>query len=438
MPSRRCWNPSGANTAPAIALAAAWLSRGGDDPVLVVLPADHVIRDRPAFHDALRRAVEAAEAGALVTFGIRPTAPETGYGYIQAVTDGTAVAPVQRFTEKPDLATAEGFLAAGNYWWNSGMFVWRASSILAEVERHLPEVHAVLQRIRGDWDASETADPQPAVEAHFAAMPSISIDYGVLERSDRVRLVPCDIGWSDVGSWDAVHDLAELDDRGNALHGNALAIDCDNTLLHGNGRLVAAVGVRDLCVVETADAILIAPRGQTQRVREVVDELSRRDASECRLHRTVQRPWGSYTVLEESPGYKMKRIAVSPGASLSLQRHQHRSEHWIVVSGTATVTRGEEVFTVAPNESTYISITLFRMASFSLVASAMTAATVPPKAWAIRLVFMRETLMLPSLASYTDTRQGIIEVTTLARSSDRILPAWCGWQSSSTATRSTV
>ncbi|TVP77517.1 mannose-1-phosphate guanylyltransferase/mannose-6-phosphate isomerase, partial [Thioalkalivibrio sp.] len=348
--------PVGRNTAPAIALAAAWLSRGGDDPMLVVLPADHVIRDRPAFHDALRRAVEAAEEGALVTFGIRPTAPETGYGYIQAVTDGTAVAPVQRFTEKPDLATAEGFLAEGNYWWNSGMFVWRASSILAEVERHLPEVHEVLQRIRRDWDASATADPQPAVEAHFAQMPSISIDYGVLERSDRVRLVPCDIGWSDVGSWDAVHDLAEQDDRGNALQGNALAIDCDNTLLHGNGRLVAAVGVRDLCVVETADAILIAPRGQTQRVREVVDELTRRDASECRLHRTVQRPWGSYTVLEESPGYKMKRIAVSPGASLSLQRHQHRSEHWIVVAGTATVTRGDDVFTVAPNESTYIPI----------------------------------------------------------------------------------
>lgn len=348
--------PVGRNTAPAIALAAAWLSRGPDDPVLVVLPADHVIRDQPAFHEALRRAIAAAEDGALVTFGIRPTGPETGYGYIQAATDGSAVVPVQRFTEKPDQATAERFLAEGDYWWNSGMFVWRTSSILAEVEHHLPEVHEVLQRIRGDWDAPGMVDPQPAVEAHFASMPSISIDYGVLERSDRVRLVPCDIGWSDVGSWDAVHDLAEQDARGNAVQGNVLAVDCDNMLLHGSTRLVAAVGVRDLCVVETADAILVAPRGQTQRVREVVDELSRRNASECLLHRTVQRPWGSYTVLEESPGYKMKRISVVPGASLSLQRHQHRSEHWVVVSGTATVTRGEEVFTVARNESTYIPI----------------------------------------------------------------------------------
>lgn len=348
--------PVGRNTAPAIALAAAWLSRNGDDPVLVVLPADHVIRDEPAFHEALGRAIAAAEGGALVTFGIRPTRPETGYGYIRALTDGSAVVPVEGFTEKPDQTTAERFLAEGGYWWNSGMFVWKASSILQEVERHLPELYAVLQRIRAEWSQTGDDDPQPAVEAYFPAMPSISIDYGVLERSDRVRLVPCDIGWSDVGSWDAVHDLAAQDARGNALHGHALAIDCENTLLHGDRRLVAAVGVRDLCVVETPDAILIAPRGQTQRVREVVDELSRRDAAECRLHLTVQRPWGSYTVLEESPGYKMKRIAVTPGASLSLQRHQHRSEHWIVVSGTATVTRGDDVFTVAPNESTYIPI----------------------------------------------------------------------------------
>jgi len=354
---RTLLEPAGRNTAPAIAVAAAWLSRGGEDPVLVVLPADHVIRDRPAFHEALRRAIAAAEEGALVTFGIRPTRPETGYGYIRSVADGRVAAPVERFTEKPDPATAERFLSEGNYWWNSGMFVWRASSILSEIERYLPEVQEVLQRIRDEWErGGEAVDPQPAIEAHFGAMPSISIDYGVLEHSDRVKLVPCDIGWSDVGSWDAVHEIAAKDERGNALQGNVLAIDCDNNLIHGNGRLVAAVGVRDLCVVETADAILIAPRGQTQRVREVVDELTRRDAAECRLNRTVQRPWGSYTVLEESPGYKMKRITVAPGASLSLQRHQHRSEHWVVVSGTATVTRGAEVLTVARNESTYIPI----------------------------------------------------------------------------------
>lgn len=349
--------PVGRNTAPAIALAAAWLSRNGDDPMLLVLPADHVIQDRSAFHEALQRAVASAETGALVTFGIRPTRPETGYGYIRAVTDGSTVVPVERFTEKPDLATAEQFLAEGDYWWNSGMFVWKASSILAAVADHLPEVYEILERIRADWAlAPGSTDPQPAVEAHFAAMPSISIDYGVLERAEQVRLVPCDIGWSDVGSWDAVHELGAKDARENVLQGNVVAIDCDNTLIQGNGRLIAAVGVRDLCVVETADAILVAPRDQTQRVRELVDELSLRDAPECRLHRTVQRPWGSYTVLEESAAYKMKRISVAPGASLSLQRHQHRSEHWIVVSGTATVTRGDEVFTVPPNESTFIPI----------------------------------------------------------------------------------
>ncbi|AHE96989.1 mannose-1-phosphate guanylyltransferase/mannose-6-phosphate isomerase [Thioalkalivibrio paradoxus] len=356
-PFRTLLEPVGRNTAPAIALAAAWLSRKGDDPVMVVLPADHVIRDLPAFHAALRQAIAAAEQGALITFGIRPTHPETGYGYIRAVTDGRTDAPVERFTEKPDVATAEAFLADGHYWWNSGMFVWRASTILDEIQRHLPDLYEVLERIRAEWRREpERDDPQPAIEALFHEMPSISIDYGVLERSENVRLVPCDIGWSDVGSWDAVHDLAEHDTRGNAAQGNVLAIDCDNTLIHAGKRLVAAAGVRDLCVVETADAVLVVPRGETQRVRDLVDELNRRDAAESRLHLTVQRPWGSYTVLEESPAYKMKRITVAPGASLSLQRHQHRSEHWIVVSGTATVTRGDELFTVTRNESTYIPI----------------------------------------------------------------------------------
>lgn len=349
--------PVGRNTAPAIALAAAWLSRDGSDPLMVVLPADHVIRDRTAFHAALQQALQQAESGGLVTFGIRPSRAETGYGYIETASADAAVLPVVRFTEKPDAATAQQFVDAGRYWWNSGMFVWRASVFLSELAVHVPEAHQVLTTLQGQWNAAGTeVDAQAAIDTYFAQMPSISVDYGILEKSDKVWLVPCDIGWSDVGSWDAVHEVADQDARGNALQGHVLALDCDNTLIHSNSRLVAAVGVQDLCIVETADAVMVAPRGQTQRVREIVTELEQREASEHRLHRTVQRPWGSYTVLEDAPGYKMKRITVAPGASLSLQRHQHRSEHWIVVSGTATVTCGEEVMTVTRNESTYIPI----------------------------------------------------------------------------------
>ncbi len=345
--------PAGRNTAPAIALAAAWLQRSGDDPIMVVLPADHVIRNITAFQAALRTAVRAAEEGHLVTFGITPLRAETGFGYIRAGGSGS-VRSVERFTEKPDQQTAKSFLSDGNYYWNSGMFVWRASDFLAETARLLPDVHAVITRIRDDWAAGVPAEE--AISRHFAAMPDISVDYGVLEKSDRVALVPCDIGWSDVGSWDAVHEIADKDDNGNAIQGNAIALDCRDSLIHANKRLTAAIGLDDICVVETADAVLVVPRGQTQRVREVVDALRDRDAQEHRLHLTVQRPWGSYTVLEEQTGFKMKRISVAPGSRLSLQRHQHRSEHWVVVSGTATVTRDEETFTVSKNESTFIPI----------------------------------------------------------------------------------
>lgn len=351
--------PVGRNTAPAIALAAAWLQQqeraaGRDmDPVMVVLPADHVIRDPEAFRSALSQAVAAAELGHLVTFGITPDRPDTGFGYIKA---GGNEAPllVERFTEKPDVATAEQFLADGGYYWNAGIFVWRTSAILDEVRHHLPEVAGVLDQIVSECGSE--APSQAVLERHFPNMPDISIDYGVLEKSANVALVPCNVGWSDVGSWDAVHEIAQHDVDGNALQGEIIAIDCQNSLIHGNDRLVAAVGVRDLCVVETADAVLIAPRGQTQRVREVVETLKSRNGTEHILHRTVQRPWGSYTVLEEHDGYKMKRITVHQGASLSLQRHQHRSEHWIVVAGTATVIRDEEELTVSKNESTYIPI----------------------------------------------------------------------------------
>ncbi len=347
--------PCGRNTAPAIALAAALLMRDGDDPCMLVLPADHLIADIPAFHQGLEQAVKAAEDGSLVTFGIVPEHPDTGFGYIQAdMTQQAEAYGVQRFTEKPDLATARSFLEQGGYFWNSGMFVWKASVILDEIQRLCPEIAAVLASMQKAWEAE---DWQEVVRYQFQDMPSISIDYAVLEASERVKVVPVLMGWSDVGSWDAVFDISAKDDGNNAVSGRVMAIDCTNSLLRSESRLIAAVGLDDVIAVETPDAILLCPRGQSQRVREVVDRLKLEGDGAYREHLTVKRPWGSYTVLENlATGFKLKRIEVREGASLSLQSHQHRSEHWIVVSGTATVTRDDEILTVTKNESTYIPI----------------------------------------------------------------------------------
>jgi mannose-1-phosphate guanylyltransferase / mannose-6-phosphate isomerase len=355
-PYHQILEPVGRNTAPAIALAAALLmEQTEDDPVMVVLPADHVIRRPDAFRACLSDAIASAQDGRLVTFGISPTHPDTGFGYIEAESSGEKVRPVKRFTEKPDAATAEGFLRQGNYFWNSGMFVWRASVILDEIRHWVPEIDQVLAGMRAAWGAGEPW--QEVVRHNFALMPNISIDYAVLERSDKVSLIPCDIGWSDVGSWDAVYDVSPQDADGNVLAGDVIAIDCGHSLLRSKERLLAAIGLEDVIVVETSDAILLARRGDSQRVREIVDRLKQRGSREHIEQMTVRRPWGSYTVLEDhDSGYKMKRIEVSPGQSLSLQSHQHRSEHWVVVSGTATVTRDGEVFTVSKNESTYIPI----------------------------------------------------------------------------------
>ena len=384
LPYQSLFEPVGRNTAPAIALAAACLTANGADPIMVVLPADHIIKDEVRFRAHLNIAIEAAESGKLITFGIQPTRPDTGFGYIKAKkmtecqglrtgerglsgkaagssTQHSAISPqpciyeVERFTEKPDDATAERFLKEGDYYWNSGMFVWRASVILAEIEQHLPAVYQVIQTIV--TESRVTGSFQQAVEKHFAAMPSISIDYGVLEKSSRVSLIPCDIGWNDVGSWQAVHEISAKDQNGNALQGNVIALDCKNSLIRAEKRLVAVIGVEDLCVIETADAVLISKSDQTQRVREVVDVLHHRGATEHVYHTKVNRPWGNYTLLEEDPeGFKIKRIEVAPGARLSLQSHTQRSEHWVVVSGTATVTNGNEVIAVQKNQSTYIPI----------------------------------------------------------------------------------
>jgi len=356
LPYQSLFEPVARNTAPAIALAAAYLSLSGTDPVMVVLPADHIIKEEVRFREHLDIAIQAAETGKLVTFGIKPTRPDTGFGYIKARHSADAqVLEVDRFTEKPDTATAERFLNDGHYFWNSGMFVWRASVILEEIKKHLPAVHQIIQAILED--AKGGADFQQAVEKHFISMPSISIDYGVLEKSDRVSLIPCDIGWNDVGSWQAVHEISVKDKSGNALQGNVIAVGCKNSLIRSEKRLVAVIGVEDLCVIETADAVLISKSDQTQRVREVVDALQEKGATEHIYHMKVNRPWGNYAVLEDDPdGFKIKRIEVAPGARLSLQSHKQRSEHWVVVSGTATVTNGEEVITVKKNQSTYIPI----------------------------------------------------------------------------------
>ena len=356
LPYKTLFEPIGRNTAPAIALAASYLTADGTDPIMVVLPADHIIKDEVRFRTHLNLAIKAAESGKLITFGIRPTRPDTGFGYIKAhCGEDPEIYDVDHFTEKPDMATAVEFLSEGGYYWNSGMFVWRASVVLAEIEQHLPVIHQVLQNIVAESQYPGTF--QQAVEKHFAAMPSISIDYGVLEKSSLVSLIPCDIGWNDVGSWQAVHEISSLDENGNALQGKVIALDCKNSLIRSEKRLVAAIGVENMCVVETADAVLISQSDQSQRVREVVDELQHQGATEHLFHVKVNRPWGSYTVLEEeSDSFKIKRIEVAPGARLSLQSHRKRSEHWVVVSGTATVTNGDEIVTVQKNQSTYIPI----------------------------------------------------------------------------------
>jgi mannose-1-phosphate guanylyltransferase/mannose-6-phosphate isomerase len=322
---------------------------------MVVLPADHVIKDEQQFRVHLQSAIEAAKSGKLITFGIQPTWPDTGFGYIKTQGGLADVLAVERFTEKPDSATAERFLREGGYYWNSGIFVWRASVILAEIKQYLPEVWRVTEAILRDARAAD--DFQQAVETHFGMMPSISIDYGVLERSPNVAMIPCDIGWNDVGSWQAVHEISEKDRDGNAMQGNVIALDCKNSLLRSEKHLIAAIGMEDTCVVETPDAILISKLDQAQRVRDVVAVLQQRGANEHLCHTRVNRPWGNYAVLEESSeGCKIKRIEVIPGARLSLQSHQHRSEHWVVVSGTATVTCDGQETTVHKNQSTYIPI----------------------------------------------------------------------------------
>ncbi|WP_330946415.1 mannose-1-phosphate guanylyltransferase/mannose-6-phosphate isomerase [Thermomonas sp. LB-4] len=349
--------PVGRNTAPAIAAAALQALAGGDDPLLLVLPSDHVVRDGEAFRAAVAAAMPAAEAGALVTFGILPDAPETGFGYIHAeagkADKGDGVRKVLRFVEKPDAATAQRYLDAGGYYWNSGMFLLRASRYLEELQRFRADIVAA---VRASFEAAaRDGDFIRLDKAAFAACPSDSIDYAVMEKTDAACVLPVDIGWNDVGSWSALWEVSEQDADGNAHHGDVISIGSRNSYAYAR-RLVALVGVDDLVVVETDDAVLVARKDRVQQVKDVVAQLKAGQRSQAVLHREVHRPWGSYDSIDMADGFQVKRIKVKPGARLSLQSHERRAEHWVVVRGTARVTRDNDVFELFANQSTYIPI----------------------------------------------------------------------------------
>jgi mannose-1-phosphate guanylyltransferase/mannose-6-phosphate isomerase len=343
--------PMGRNTAPAIALAAFALHSKDPEAVMAVLPSDHVIGDPQKFRRTLGAAIKAATEGHLVTFGIVPTGPETAYGYIKASgraikrIDGRRVLKVERFVEKPNIKRARGYLKTGGYLWNSGIFVWKAARIIEEIKVHLPAVYKAVEGMRGGRSGAAKA---------FASMTPVSIDRGVLEKADDVVVIPASFKWSDMGSWTAFADLFPTDRRGNVIKGKVVDIDSSGSIILGGDRVIATIGLKDMIVVDTPDATLVCPKGRAQEVADVVAVLKKKGHGEHYEHLTVKRPWGSYTVLEEGPCYKIKKILVKPGRRLSLQSHKKRSEHWVVISGVARVQRGEETVEISVNQSTYI------------------------------------------------------------------------------------
>ena len=360
--------PCGRNTAPAVAIAALQAMTGGADPVLLVLPADHLIRKVDVFQRGVDNGLSLAMEGKLVTFGIVPDKPETGYGYIKGGEElgvrGEGITPadsshfaafaVAEFVEKPDFTTAQAYLENGAYYWNSGMFMFKASRFLSELESFNPQMleacqkaHATLQRdidfLRLDAEL-------------FAACPSDSIDYAVMEKTADAAVIPLDAGWNDVGSWSSLWDVGDQNAAGNVIRGDVLTENTSNCYLHANHRLVAGVGIENLIVVETADAVLVANKDQVQDVKAIVAQIKAQQRDEYLLHKRVNRPWGAYEGIDAGEGFQVKRITVNPGSTLSLQMHYHRAEHWIVVQGTALVTRGDEVVTLSENQSTYIPV----------------------------------------------------------------------------------
>ena len=350
--------PMGRNTAPAVTVAALQATAGGKDPLLLVLAADHLIRDAKQFRQAVDAGRAAAEAGRLVTFGIVPTAPETGYGYIEAAEpfsgESLQEVPIARFVEKPDRATAEQFLSTGRFTWNSGMFLFRASAMLAELERLAPEVVSCC-RAALEQDAADLDFLRLEREA-FAKCPNVAIDVAVMEKTELGSVLPLDAGWSDVGSWSALWETEDRDGDGNVLQGRVINKGSRNCYLRSEHRLVVGLGVENLVVVETDDAVLIADRSKAQEIKSVVKQLEADGSPEGKAHRKIYRPWGAYTGVTEGNRWQVKRISVNPGASLSLQMHHHRAEHWVVVKGTALVERDGDQQLVGENQSTYIPL----------------------------------------------------------------------------------
>jgi len=358
-PAAALLEPVGRNTAPAVTLAALAALEGGSDPVLVITSADQTVTDEAAFTAAVRRAVRVAASGAIAILGITPDRPETGYGYIRVAPGDLEEAPrVAQFVEKPDQATAERYLAEGGYFWNAGMFVLKASVWLAALDLWRPDIATAT---RAAWAARSTdAKFVRPGKAEFAAVPSESVDYAVMEKCPGsafdIRMVALDAGWNDLGAWEAVWQVAPKDAQGNASVGDAIVKDSSNTLVHATSRLVSVVGLADVVVVETPDAVLVTSRERSQDVKLIVNQLNTEQRDEQTLHRKVHRPWGWYDSIDNGPRHQVKRIMVKPGASLSLQMHHHRAEHWIVVSGTAEVTNGDKVILLAENQSTYIPL----------------------------------------------------------------------------------
>ena len=362
--------PIGRNTAPAIALAALTAINNGDDPILLVLAADHIIQDISAFESSVNTAYEYAKKGKLVTFGVVAKTAETGYGYIrrgQGIESDEARATssgrkereinaydVAEFVEKPDLETAQKYIESGEFYWNSGMFMFKASRYIAELKKHHPKILSVCEK--SVESASKDLDFIRIDEEVFKNCPSESIDYAVMEKTDLAVVVPMDAKWSDIGSWSAIWDVSKKDNSGNRTLGDVIAVNSNNCLIHGDERLISVLGLDDLIIVDTKDALLVADKNKVQDVKKIVDLLKSSNRDEWKIHREVYRPWGKYDSIDVGSRYQVKRITVKPGAKLSVQMHHHRAEHWVVVSGTASVTNGDKTFLVSENESTYIPI----------------------------------------------------------------------------------
>ncbi|MFT6825111.1 MAG: mannose-1-phosphate guanylyltransferase/mannose-6-phosphate isomerase, partial [Pseudohongiellaceae bacterium] len=354
--SKLLLEPVGRNTAPAVALAALCALQDNADPLLLVLPADHVIEDQTAFQQAIAQALQSAKQGKLATFGIVPSVPETGYGYIHKgvqLASGNGYC-VEQFVEKPDQETAQAYLDSGDYFWNSGMFLFSASTYLQELKRHAPDIFESCHQAYASLESSE--DFRRIPESIFASCRSDSIDYAVMEKTASAVVVPLEAGWNDLGAWDAMWEVRAKDEHGNAVSGDVLTFDVQNSYIQSGSRLVAVAGIRDVVVVETADAVLVTHRSQAQSVKHLVQQLLDHEREEGELHRLVYRPWGSYESLSSRPGYQVKHLIVNAGASISLQLHHKRAEHWTALKGVALVTCDNKEFELQPNESTYIPV----------------------------------------------------------------------------------